>query len=70
MAPDDELGFKEGLRHYIIMTGKSHGKVLSEADSEKILELFMKYGIAEAARVQWGAEPTFTDEEYDVSMIL
>ena len=65
MESDEELEFKEGLRQYIILSGKAYGKVLSKEDDEKMSELFMKYGITEEARVQWGAKPSFTDEEYD-----
>ena len=57
--------FKEGLRRYVILIGKSHGYALSDEESEEYFQLFTQYGIYEEARVQWGAEPTFEDEEYN-----
>ncbi len=61
-----EPSFKEGLKRYIIVTGKQYGnKNVTDEDCKELMDLFMNYGMAEEARVQWGAEPTFTDSEYD-----
>ncbi len=65
MKLEEMYNHKEGLRRYIMMAGRLHHQVMTSEDSNLLMGLWCNFGIYEAARVQMGAEPTFTDEEYD-----